>query len=454
MRVRVRATVCVAVSASVALVACGPEKEKEYTGSKPSEASATAAARFAPLVRLHEKESLMPMDATRFIERSVLRYDHDGGFCRDEPPVADPVEPRLLGEGAGEDGYRHAEIEPGKPSSTPVGCPGHRDKQLATTDEKARFFLDPPDELRKGEGTGAPVYWEYHKHKTDPARTAYVYWFFYPYNKLKPVGNKHEGDWERVAVQLRDGKPEATTFAKHGSDPCSVKWSDLNPSDGHPTVYSALGSHASYPTDGVHGVDRASKKGREWRTWENVRPVDGEPWSGYAGWWGAQPHVKGHNGPRGPYPKRLLPGIFTDKPCGAADKPPADPPADPPAEQPAPDSPKTKDGAIKRYEEFLHAVGREDIDTVCEVAGPAAKQAEDQGFGPCESTFVITFQMIPPEKKKALQTATVDPGGVAELAPDKFEIPAEAVRASVTFSESEIGSSTMGYVKDEWYVVD
>ncbi|WP_203557864.1 hypothetical protein [Streptomyces sp. S4.7] len=62
--------------------------------------------------------------------------------------------------------------------------------------------------------------------------------------------------------------------------------------------------------------------------------------------------------------------------------------------------------------------------------------------------------MIPPEKKKALQTATVDPGGVTETAPDKFEIPAEAVRASVTFSESEIGSSTMGYVKDEWYVVD
>ncbi|MFB8350431.1 hypothetical protein [Streptomyces niveus] len=476
MRVPVRATVCVAVSASVALVACGPEKEKEFTGAEPSEASATAAARFAPLVRLHEKESLMPMDATQFIKRSVLRYDHDGGFCRDEPPVADPVDPLRLGLRAKGNGYRHADVELGKSPSASVSCPEHRDEKRttppvdadegsatpskdpdnrrATTDEEARFFLDPPDGVRNEEGTGAPVYWEYHKHKTDPARTAYVYWFFYPYNRLSAVGNKHEGDWERVAVQLRDGKPQAVTFAKHGSDPCSTKWSELNPRDGHPTVYSALGSHASYPSAGVHSVDRASEKGREWRTWENVRPVDGEPWSGYAGWWGAQPHVKGHNGPRGPYPKRLLPGIFTDKTCGGADKPPADPPADPPAEQPAPDSPKTKDGAIKRYEEFLHAVGREDIDTVCEVAGPAAKQAEDQGFGPCESTFVITFQMIPPEKKKALQTATVDPGGVSETAPDKFEIPAEAVRASVTFSESEIGSSTMGYLKDEWYVVD
>lgn len=135
-------------------------------------------------------------------------------------------------------------------------------------------------------------------------------------------------------------------------------------------------------------------------------------------------------------------------------EPSADPPAAPPAEQPAPEAPRSKEGAIQRYEEFLHAVGREDIKTVCEVAGPAAKQAEDQGFGPCESTFPITFQMISPEKKKALRTATVDPQRVAELAPDKFEIPPEAVRASATFSESEIGSSTMGYVKDEWYVVD
>ncbi|WP_381789566.1 hypothetical protein [Streptomyces niveus] len=137
MRVRVRATVCVAVSASVALVACGPEMPKEFTGAEPSEASATAAAQFAPLVRLHKKESLMPMDASRFIERSVLRYDHDG-LCRDEQPVADPVEPRRLGPRAAEEGYRHADAEPGKPSSTPVSCPGHRDEQRATTDGDVR----------------------------------------------------------------------------------------------------------------------------------------------------------------------------------------------------------------------------------------------------------------------------------------------------------------------------
>lgn len=52
------------------------------------------------------------------------------------------------------------------------------------------------------------------------------------------------------------------------------------------------------------------------------------------------------------------------------------PSAEPTGDQPAL---RTKEGAIQRYEQYLHAVGREDINTVCEVAGPAAKQAEDQG---------------------------------------------------------------------------
>lgn len=133
------------------------------------------------------------------------------------------------------------------------------------------------------------------------------------------------------------------------------------------------------------------------------------------------------------------------------EKPSITPSASPTGDQPAP---RTKEGAIERYEEFLHAVGREDIDTVCEVAGPAAKQAEDQGFGPCTATFQITFQMISPTQKKALQTATVDPGRVVELAPDKFEMPTDSVKSSATFAEDELGSSTMEYLKNNWYVTD
>jgi hypothetical protein len=117
-------------------------------------------------------------------------------------------------------------------------------------------------------------------------------------------------------------------------------------------------------------------------------------------------------------------------------------------------APRTKAAAIQRYEVFLHAVGHEDIDTVCDVAGPAAKQAEDEGLGPCTSTFLVSFKMISPAQKKALQTATVDPQRVVMRSPDKVEIPVGAVKASMTFSEEELGDSTLEYLKNDWYITD
>lgn len=92
------------------------------------------------------------------------------------------------------------------------------------------------------------------------------------------------------------------------------------------------------------------------------------------------------------------------------------------------------------------------MDTVCEVAGPAAKKAQDQGFGTCTSTYTVVSQMISPEQKTALRTATVDPQRVVVRTPDKVEMPVEAVRASATFSESDLGSYTLEYIKDAWYI--
>ncbi|MDX2681471.1 hypothetical protein [Streptomyces soliscabiei] len=62
--------------------------------------------------------------------------------------------------------------------------------------------------------------------------------------------------------------------------------------------------------------------------------------------------------------------------------------------------------------------------------------------------------MISPTQKMALQTATVDPQRVVVRTPDKIEMPVVAVRASVTFSESDLGSYTLEYLKNDWYVTD
>ncbi|WP_436791448.1 hypothetical protein [Yinghuangia sp. YIM S10712] len=118
-------------------------------------------------------------------------------------------------------------------------------------------------------------------------------------------------------------------------------------------------------------------------------------------------------------------------------------------------APKSKEGAIQRYEQFLHAVGREDLDTICEVAGPAAEKAEDDGFGPCRSTFPITFRMIPDSQQQAMRTATVDPQRVVVQGPTKVVIPLSAVKSTSPLSEEAMGdSATVEYIGNNWYVTD
>ncbi|QYN23937.1 hypothetical protein [Amycolatopsis sp. DSM 110486] len=115
---------------------------------------------------------------------------------------------------------------------------------------------------------------------------------------------------------------------------------------------------------------------------------------------------------------------------------------------------KSAAGAVARYETYLHAVGKQDLATACEIAAPAAKKAQDEGWGPCEQTFPMMFQMISPAQKKALQSATVDRARVTEDSSTKVEIPAAAVRAAVKFTDSDLGDVTLEYRGGQWFVTD
>ncbi|TDQ04451.1 hypothetical protein EV186_101403 [Labedaea rhizosphaerae] len=114
---------------------------------------------------------------------------------------------------------------------------------------------------------------------------------------------------------------------------------------------------------------------------------------------------------------------------------------------------KTTAGAIKRMEDLLHALGRGDLKTLCVIAGPAMKKAEAEGVGSCEKAFTGMLSMISAKQKSALRTATVDPAKVATHG-GKVEVPASAIRASVTFTEAELGDTVLEYQGDNWYVVD
>lgn len=81
------------------------------------------------------------------------------------------------------------------------------------------------------------------------------YHFFYAFNDWRLAANgvnHHEGDWEMVAVYLKNDRPYAVLFSQHGSGALE-RWENVNvvkEKDGrettHPVIYTALGSHANY----------------------------------------------------------------------------------------------------------------------------------------------------------------------------------------------------------------
>jgi hypothetical protein len=81
------------------------------------------------------------------------------------------------------------------------------------------------------------------------------YHYFYAFNDWRLAANginHHEGDWEMVAVCLKNDEPYAVLLSQHGSG-ARVPWKDMRrvqDKDGnettHPLIYAALGSHANY----------------------------------------------------------------------------------------------------------------------------------------------------------------------------------------------------------------
>ncbi|MBK8417407.1 hypothetical protein [Candidatus Villigracilis saccharophilus] len=85
--------------------------------------------------------------------------------------------------------------------------------------------------------------------------TILQYHYFYAFNDWRLAANginHHEGDWEMVAVYLKNDQPYAVLFSQHGAGNIE-KWETVNKAvdkfektTTHPIVYVALGSHANY----------------------------------------------------------------------------------------------------------------------------------------------------------------------------------------------------------------
>lgn len=317
--------------------------------SEPSEAApfrVTKATikRYAPLVYLHSSETRLPMRPRDFIHESELRWNHDEG-CNDHAINGGgegEIDPSRLSDPRGYPS--HSTNSPSPLHPAPFLC-AHDDNNYTTADHTRPFdrlgaegfFLDFRGD-RNGSGLDVPVYYELLQNGDDRMIN---YWFFYAYNDFHVVlpyapdtSQTHEGDWERITVRLNPKNNAAThvAFWNHGGY-CTRRWKEVTKTKrGHPVVFSALGSHASYPAAGNYPIDvpnfpdqtDRTDSGRKWLTWHHRRNVDSasEGWYGYGGAWGevgrSGPAQADFSGPLGPssYKNQTSPiEGWDDRPC-------------------------------------------------------------------------------------------------------------------------------------------
>jgi hypothetical protein len=119
-----------------------------------------------------------------------------------------------------------------------------------------------------------PLYYGRVLREQDRDRNQWIilqYHFFYAFNDWRLAANgmnHHEGDWEMVAVYLKNRHPYAVLFSQHGAGNIE-KWGSVlkavdrqgNPTT-HPVVYVALGSHANYSRPEVIRSPSMYKPGR------------------------------------------------------------------------------------------------------------------------------------------------------------------------------------------------
>ena len=139
------------------------------------------------------------------------------------------------------------------------------------------------------------------------------YWLYYP-GQDQDRGivrtGRHEGDWEMVQVRLDSGgRPVAVVYAQHeGAEHCG--WREVERRGGHPVVYAARGSHASYLRAGTRDRlwpdpnDEANGQGRVVHPRLVRVSADSPAWMRWPGRWGgarARWWIPGEqDSPRGP----------------------------------------------------------------------------------------------------------------------------------------------------------
>jgi Vacuolar protein sorting-associated protein 62 len=199
-------------------------------GARPSAAPTPAAllARYVPILVLHPSEQVAPAPVDGFLADADLERRSTSGW----EPAAGPVP--AGGADLRLDQRACAAID--GPAATPCYAAS-----------EARHPARPVvygAALRRG------------------SRIELQYWVWYAWDVYSPtvppgeLWQVHEGDWEAVAVVVAatTGRPLVVGFSQHGEG-VTRDWSRVQKQGTRPLAYVALGSHANYPTPGVHPFD-------------------------------------------------------------------------------------------------------------------------------------------------------------------------------------------------------
>jgi hypothetical protein len=285
-----------------------------------SAAAATEApdpGRYAPEVRLADTETLFPVRPEGFIAHSDLVWY---GCGRTASKRYTAVDPGRLGADAGSpyrsppywaDGRSGCPLEPSPAQTVAFGAGewtrplggGPRPGPLVRYPANG-FALDLRDEFRRGNHdlSRVPITYE-----TGQIGSGWwiTYWLFYAFNAKET--SQHEGDWERVSLRFDSrARPTRIAYYAHNGAPRVCTFGEVRRIAGrHPVVFSALGSHASYPSAGDRigasgKVDHTDDAGTRWRTWLSGMRSPKVSWFGFGGAWGERGSTGSTTGPPGP----------------------------------------------------------------------------------------------------------------------------------------------------------
>jgi len=105
-------------------------------------------------------------------------------------------------------------------------------------------------------GSSKPADWKTYVHVRSISELSdgidIQYWFFYPYNQFIDIPKiAHEGDWEHITITVNHaGEFHSAWYSQHNTGMKLTRDRLEFVDDSHPVVYSARGSHASFPNAG------------------------------------------------------------------------------------------------------------------------------------------------------------------------------------------------------------